>query len=241
MKQRASSFIRDGIKNFHPAYFAMVMATGIVSVAFKAMVFPDIAEILFVLNLIFYPILCFMLIIRMLRFGQSLLADLSILRRTWLFLTFVVGTNTVGMQLVIFLQASGLAGVLWLVGAGWLARMHWFYYLSISPMRRKARRGFHKWRDAADGCQHSIRIIAGNPPAGFNRHRRPLRLLRNMGFLGHRLHPVSFHCAMDHLPVVFLPLSKKRLGCALLDLHGRASNHHPHRFRIRHGYACRIA
>jgi tellurite resistance protein TehA-like permease len=121
MKQRASSFIRDGIKNFHPAYFAMVMATGIVSVAFKAMVFPDIAEILFVLNLVFYPILCFMLIIRILRFGQSLLADLSILRRTWLFLTFVVGTNTVGMQLVIFLQAGGLAGVLWLMAlVGWL-------------------------------------------------------------------------------------------------------------------------
>ncbi len=53
MKQRAS-FIRNGIKNFHPAYFAMVMATGIVSVAFEAMVFPGIAEILFVLNLIFY-------------------------------------------------------------------------------------------------------------------------------------------------------------------------------------------
>ena len=63
----------------------MVMATGIVSVAFKAMVFPDIAEILFVLNLVFYPILCFMLIIRILRYGQSLLAEISIPRRTWIF------------------------------------------------------------------------------------------------------------------------------------------------------------
>src|SRR5690349_12076060 len=121
MKQRASSFIRDGIKNFHPAYFAMVMATGIVSVAFKAMVFPGIAKILFVLNLVFYPVLCFMLTMRILCFRRGLLADLGVLRQTWLFLTFVVGTNTVGMQLVIFLQASDLAGLLWLVAlAGWL-------------------------------------------------------------------------------------------------------------------------
>jgi tellurite resistance protein TehA-like permease len=120
MKQHAS-FIRNSIKNFHPAYFAMVMATGIVSIAFKAMVFPGIAEILFVLNLIFYPVLCFMLIMRILRFRQDLLADLGVLRQTWPFLTFVVGTNTVGMQLVIFLQASSLAGMLWLVGLiGWL-------------------------------------------------------------------------------------------------------------------------
>lgn len=120
MKQRAS-FIRNGIKNFHPAYFDMVMATGIVSVAFKAMVFPRIAEILFGLNLVFYAVLCFMLIMRILRFRQGLLADLGVLRQNWLFLTFVVGSNTVGMQLVIFLQASSLAGMLWLVGLiAWL-------------------------------------------------------------------------------------------------------------------------
>ncbi|HEY6044824.1 MAG TPA: tellurite resistance/C4-dicarboxylate transporter family protein [Nitrosospira sp.] len=120
MNQRAS-FIRNGIKYFHPAYFAMVMATGIVSVAFEAMVFPGIAETLFMLNVIFYSILCLMLTMRMLNFWQDLLADLGVLRQTWLFLTFVVGTNTIGMQLVIFLQASSLAGMLWLVGLiGWL-------------------------------------------------------------------------------------------------------------------------
>lgn len=98
----------------------MVMATGIVSVAFEAMVFPVIANALFILNLIFYTVLCIMLIMRTWRFWPSLKADLSIPRQTWLFLTFVVGTNTVGMQLVTFLQASGLAGILWVVAlVGW--------------------------------------------------------------------------------------------------------------------------
>lgn len=121
MKQRAP-LIRHGIKNFPPAYFAMVMATGIVSIAFDAMVLPGIAGLLFVLNLVFYPVLCLMLITRILRFRQGLLADLGVLRQTWLFLAFVVGTNTVGMQLVMFLQASGLASLLWFLAlAGWFA------------------------------------------------------------------------------------------------------------------------
>jgi tellurite resistance protein TehA-like permease len=120
MKQRAPS-IHDGIKNFPPAYFAMVMATGIVSIAFDAIGLPDIAELLFVLNLVFYSVLCFMLVIRILRFRKGLMADLGVLPQTWLFLTFVVATNTVGMQLVMFLQAHGLAGLLWFLAlAGWL-------------------------------------------------------------------------------------------------------------------------
>ncbi len=99
----------------------MVMATGIVSIAFEAMAFPGVAKVLFTLNSVFYLLFCVMLIFRALFFWPSLMADLRMLPRSWLFLTFVVGTNTIGMQLVIFLQASGLAGMLWLVALiSWL-------------------------------------------------------------------------------------------------------------------------
>ncbi len=119
--RRCGPVISKGIKDFHPAYFAMVMATGIVSIAFEAMIFPGIARILFILNLVFYPVLCIMLTARAWLSWPSLMADLRTLPRSWLFLTFVVGTNTIGMQLVIFLQASGLAGMLWVIALiGWL-------------------------------------------------------------------------------------------------------------------------
>lgn len=117
---RYRTIISNGIKNFHPAYFAMVMATGIVSIAFEAMDFPFIAKGLFILNLVFYLGLCVILIARTAFFLPDLMADLLTLRRAWLFLTFVVGTNTVGMQLLIFQHATGLAISLWLVAlSGW--------------------------------------------------------------------------------------------------------------------------
>lgn len=117
---RYRAIISNGIKNFHPAYFAMVMATGIVSLAFEAMGFSIIAKVLFVLNLGIYLALCIVLVARMAFFLPDLKADFLKLQRAWLFLTFVVGTNTIGMQLFVFEHAAGLAASLWLVAlVGW--------------------------------------------------------------------------------------------------------------------------
>ncbi|MCP5292426.1 MAG: tellurite resistance/C4-dicarboxylate transporter family protein [Burkholderiales bacterium] len=112
--------INNWTKNFHPAYFAMVMATGIVSLAFDAMNFTGIARALSVLNLFFYLTLSVFLLMRMLFFLPDLIADFKIFKRSLLFLTFVIGTNTVGMQLLIFHQAVPLAILLWFVAlAAW--------------------------------------------------------------------------------------------------------------------------
>ncbi|SDZ06321.1 tellurite resistance/C4-dicarboxylate transporter family protein [Nitrosomonas sp. Nm33] len=136
MKQR-SCIIGDGIRNFHPAYFAMVMATGIVSIAFEAMAFPSIARALFTLNLIFYLILCTILTVRIVFFLPDLMADLRTLRRAVLFLTFVVGTNTIGMQLITFHQAAELAMLLWLIALiGWVVCIY-FILLDFVSMRGK--------------------------------------------------------------------------------------------------------
>ncbi|KIO49757.1 tellurite resistance/C4-dicarboxylate transporter family protein [Nitrosospira sp. NpAV] len=113
--QQFVSVITNGIKDFHPAYFAMVMATGIVSIAFEGMACPHIAKILFLLNLVFYSILCGILAARILLFRSNVMADLRTFPRVWLFLTFVVGTNTIGAQLIVFRQDTGLASLLWLV------------------------------------------------------------------------------------------------------------------------------
>lgn len=132
------TIVSNGIKDFHPAYFAMVMATGIVSIAFEAMAFPYIAKILFLLNLIFYSILCAILAARMLLFRSNVMADLKILPRAWLFLTFVVGTNTIGVQLLVFQHATGLAGLLWLIALiGWIICIY-FIVSNLILMRKKA-------------------------------------------------------------------------------------------------------
>ncbi|WP_074928455.1 tellurite resistance/C4-dicarboxylate transporter family protein [Nitrosomonas eutropha] len=103
----------NSIRDFHPSWFVMVMATGIVSIAFDVLDFTVIAKSLFVLNLSLYSIFCLLFIARIVFFPRDLLAELRILSRSWLFLAFVAGTNTVGVQLILFTQADGLANVLW--------------------------------------------------------------------------------------------------------------------------------
>ena len=130
---RYGAIITNGVKNFHPAYFAMVMATGIVSLAFEAMGFSIIAKALFVLNLVIYLALCTVLVARMAFFLPNLKADFLTLRGAWLFLTFVVGTNTIGMQLFVFEHATVLAASLWLVALiGWFVCIYSIVFNLVS-------------------------------------------------------------------------------------------------------------
>jgi tellurite resistance protein TehA-like permease len=126
MERLNLSFLSLSIRDFHPSYFAMVMATGIVSIAFDALTFPGIAKALFMLNLALYLMFCLMLAARAAFFPRNLMAELQTLPRSWLFLAFVVGTNTVGMQFITFLQAGGWASVLWCI-----ALLAWLIFLSV--------------------------------------------------------------------------------------------------------------
>lgn len=135
--KRFGTILSNGIKDFHPVYFAMVMATGIVSIAFDAMAFPHIAKILFLLNLVFYSILCVIVAARMMFFCSNVMADLKVLPQAWLFLTFVVGTNTIGAQLVIFQHATGLASLLWLIALiSWIICIY-FILSNLILMRKR--------------------------------------------------------------------------------------------------------
>jgi tellurite resistance protein TehA-like permease len=127
------SFLSLRARDFHPSYFAMVMGTGIVSIAFDALAFPAIAKTLFTLNLVLYLMFCLMLVARAAFFPRNLMAELRTLPRGWLFLAFVVGTNTVGMQFVTFLPASGLASALWCI-----ALLAWLIFLSIIALNALA-------------------------------------------------------------------------------------------------------
>ncbi len=115
--------IRDAIKNLHPAYFAMVMSTGIISIAFKGLGFDLIFRILSVINIITYVILSSMLIARFIFFTGHFHEDLKNPKRSFGFLTFVVGTSTVGVQFLM-LEFIGVAKVLWFI-----AFISWFLFM----------------------------------------------------------------------------------------------------------------
>lgn len=99
----------------------MVMATGIMSIAFQALAFHLLAKILFTLNLILYFVLCIILATRLMLSLSDFIENSINPRHAFLSLTFVVGTNTVGIQLIIFNHAIELALIFWFIAlTSWL-------------------------------------------------------------------------------------------------------------------------
>ena len=112
------SFVED----FFPGYFALVMATGIVSLAMHFEGFPGLPEMLLWLNVIFYVVLWGITVLRIALFRSALIADLTHHARGVTFLTMVAGTAVLGVQFAILTPfitvAAGLfvfAVLLWLI------------------------------------------------------------------------------------------------------------------------------
>ncbi|RPI53481.1 MAG: C4-dicarboxylate ABC transporter [Acidobacteria bacterium] len=100
----------------HPAYFALVMATGIVSIAAHLTGIRVIALPLFALNIVFYAWLWGLTAVRLTRHRDRVQADLLDHGRSVGFFTTVAATCVLGSQFVI-IAGSWIAGaMLWGLG-----------------------------------------------------------------------------------------------------------------------------
>jgi tellurite resistance protein TehA-like permease len=106
--------IKSAVENLHPAYFAMVMATGIVSIASDLLEMRVIGVALCWLNLIFFVILLALTIARLIWHRTPFFHDLIDHSRAPGFFTTVAATCILGSQWLIIFQASRLALALWL-------------------------------------------------------------------------------------------------------------------------------
>lgn len=121
MWNRITSMIQNEIRNLFPAYFALVMATGIVSIACHLVTLDFLAFPLFYLNQFFYIILWILTLARIVRYPARLFGDMSNHRIGSGFLTIVAATNVLGSQFVILQSNQTIALVLWVLGlALWL-------------------------------------------------------------------------------------------------------------------------
>lgn len=107
---------RSSIATLFPGSFALVMATGIVSIGALQQGFRAVADGLFVLNVAAYVILWGLTIVRLARFPRLVLEDLGSHQRGAGFLTIVAGTNVLGSQVALLTSWTGLAFALWLFG-----------------------------------------------------------------------------------------------------------------------------
>lgn len=105
----------DTLENLHPAYFALVMATGIVAIALHLRGFDGVAEVLLGLNVLFLMGLIVATIARAVRYPRAFVADLSSHSRGVGFFTAVAATGMFGNQLLLQEHAPYLAAVLWVI------------------------------------------------------------------------------------------------------------------------------
>ena len=106
----------EGLAGMHPAYFALVMATGIVSIASQLLDVPLVPKALFALNVVFYPALWVLTVVRAFRHRARFVADLSHHGRAVGFFTIVAATCVLGSQCLIIGEAPTVAFWLWVLG-----------------------------------------------------------------------------------------------------------------------------
>ena len=106
-----------GIKGMSPSNFALVMATGIVSIAAHLLGFEVISKPLFVFNCGAYLVLWFLTLIRVTRYRTEVLTDLTTHSVGAGFLTIVAATCVLGSQSILLFGWFHLATVLLGIGA----------------------------------------------------------------------------------------------------------------------------
>ncbi len=110
------SRLTNAVATLFPGYFALVMATGIVSIASFLLGMEPIAWALLVINIAAYGILWLLTSARLLRYIPNVLADISNHSRGPGFFTMVAGTCVLGSQLLIVAGSHRAASALWWLG-----------------------------------------------------------------------------------------------------------------------------
>ncbi|MEW6208764.1 MAG: tellurite resistance/C4-dicarboxylate transporter family protein [Acidobacteriota bacterium] len=110
------SLLKERVRGLSPAYFAMVMATGIVSIAAHLSEMKLIAIALFRLNIIVYLTLWILSALRVFLFSERFFADMTDHQRGSGFFTTVAGSCVLGSQFVLISGNYHAAIFLWALG-----------------------------------------------------------------------------------------------------------------------------
>lgn len=138
--------VRSGIERLYPGYFALVMATGIVSIACHLLGMPWLAWALFGVSAVSYVVLAVLFMLRTLWYPRRLWNDLCDHARGPGFFTLVAATCVLGGEVLHIGEWPQVAKVLWAGGlASWVLVMYGFFAAAIvrehKPPLRKGLNG----------------------------------------------------------------------------------------------------
>lgn len=110
--------LRADIEHLSPASFALVMATGIVSIATHSLGMKAIGLTLFGVNVVAFLALWVLNLTRLVRFPRRVFADLVDHTKGCGYYTVVAATCVLGTQLILMFEAYRAAAVLWALALG---------------------------------------------------------------------------------------------------------------------------
>lgn len=155
------NLIKQKAENLFPGYFALVMATGALSIAAFLLEMRAVSWTLFYFNIFAYIILWFLTLFRLIKFFPRLKADLTSHTNGPAFFTLVAGTCVFGSQLIVVAKNYSVALFLWgLAIILWILIMYTFFTaVTIRRNKPSLAEGINgAWLIAAVGTQ-SISVL----------------------------------------------------------------------------------
>jgi tellurite resistance protein TehA-like permease len=174
----ASMLTRDALRTLHPGYFALVMATGIVSISMHFHRAATLSAVLLWLACAAYTVLIAANVARIIFFHREFRHDLSDPRRGFAVFTFVAATDVLGTRLAI---DAHHAVAFDLLAVGWLS---WFILGYVVPWTAALRHMRRPVLDGANGtwfiwvvASQSVTVLAATLQPALEVSRRELALL----------------------------------------------------------------
>lgn len=126
-----------GLANLSPAYFALVMATGIVSIAASLFHYIFLAKTLFYINILAYTIICILFITRFILYKKRIISDFLNDRKNMGFLSFVAATCILGSQFVLIANNSRIGIFFLIIGlSSWVILTYSLFVILIEKRNK---------------------------------------------------------------------------------------------------------
>lgn len=166
------------VSTLNPGYFALVMATGIVSVGVDAVGFGAASEVLLVLTAVCYVSLVVLFGWRAVRFRDRMLEDLANPAKGFAYFTFVAGSAVLGTRILadglvpITIALFTVAGTAWLL-LGYIVPWAIVLWRPDRPILAKANGTWFIWTVASQ----SVAVIAASLQPVVSLDRRELAII----------------------------------------------------------------
>jgi tellurite resistance protein TehA-like permease len=128
---------RAAIRDLSPAYFAMVMATGILSIGVSQLGMPALGIGLFLLNIGVYVVLVALFVLRIAWFASDFFSDMIDHGRAPGFFTVIAATCILGTQCLLIANSLAAAVAFWGIGLALWTGLTYAIFLALTVKRQK--------------------------------------------------------------------------------------------------------